>query len=506
MSEIDELLAQYDNITAVSQKEEKQDVINETSNQTEKAIEIPDKKVYLTFSSETLEKMVVGYFYQDRSTFLKLAQYLTTKNWEKDSFFTNKKLQFIVNTCFEYSEKYKKMPSEEVIFSEIETKINDVFTQEGVKKLFNELQTIDYSKFSEDYIKDVTVNFIKNERAIEAAALCQKEISKGNYSNLSKIMSDAVNVNLDKDLGVSIKNIPLTFGMIKETQNSFSGCTWGSPSLDNKFGRIQNGEIAFVAGVPGAGKTTWLQHFAVDNFAENKKIALFSFEVNTKRLSARIYKNIFEVGTKDLLDMDEQEAFKKINQCNGDIRIFAKTANTVSSEDMAAILMDLKTYEDWTPDLIIVDYVMITSTNDKTKDSSDTYKYYKTVAEELRNLAVIMNCPVISAVQLNRDAMGDSGGSKAVVSSKNISESRGVLDTADYVLIIEQTAEEKYTNKEHTEGLYRIKTDKNRNGESNDTIYFKINWEKMSISEVRAEVGIKMQELGKKLAKEEKRS
>jgi len=108
-----------------------------------------------------------------------------------------------------------------------------------------------------------------------------------------------------------------------------------------------------------------------------------------------------------------------------------------------------------------------------------------------------MNCPVISAVQLNRDAMGDSGGSKAVVSSKNISESRGVLDTADYVLIIEQTAEEKYTNKEHTEGLYRIKTDKNRNGESNDTVYFKINWDKMSISEVRAEVGMKMQELGK---------
>lgn len=498
MNEIDELIEQFNNIsnTKTESKEEAQSITSK---------EVEDKKVYLKFSSETEEKMIVGYFYKDRATFLKLAQYLTTKNWEKDSYFNDKKLQFLMNTCYEYSNKYKKMPTEDIVFAEIEKNINDIFTQEKVKKLFSDLQTIDYTAYSEDYIKDAAVNFIKNERAIEAAEICQKEISKGNYSNLSKIMSDAVNVNLDKDLGISIKNVAQAFNLVKEVKDPRAGCTWGSPTLDSILGRIQKGELGILAGVPGAGKTTWLQHFGVDNFIDHKKVALFSFEVSEQRLLGRIYKNIFDIDTKTLLDYDEQEAFNTLNSIRGDIRIFARTANSTSANDMAAILTDLKTYENWVPDLILVDYVAITSANDKRKDSTETYKYYKTVTEELRNLAVEMDCPVISAVQLNREAMGDSGGSKATVTSKSISESRGVLDTADYVLMIEQTAEEKYTNKEHTKGLYRIRTDKNRNGGSNETVWFEVDWNKMSIIEIDPSKGKKLQDAGKQVLKEETR-
>lgn len=511
MNEIEELLDQLDNTFSsspaldvreeeVSKKEkEAEEIIEYTSQQKEET----NKKVHLKFSSETEEKMIVGYFYQDRATFLKLAQYLTTKNWQKDSFFNDRKLQFLMNTCYEYSNKYKKMPTEDIVFSEIEKKVDDIFTQEKIKKLFSELQTIDYTAYSDEYIKDAAVEFIRNERAIEAAEICQKEISKGNYSNLSKIMSDAVNVNLDKDLGISVKNIAQTFSLVKEVKNPLAGCTWGSPTLDSILGRIQKGEIGILAGVPGAGKTTWLQHFAVDNFTEHKKVALFSFEVSEQRLLGRVYKNILDVDTQQLLDYDEQDAFKILDASKGDIRIFARPANSMSANDMAAVLTDLKTYENWVPDLILVDYVAITSANDKKKDSTETYKYYKTVTEELRNLAVEMNCPVISAVQLNREAMGDTGGSKATVSSKNIAESRGVLDTADYVLMIEQTAEEKYTNKEHSKGVYRLRTDKNRNGGSNETVWFEIDWSRMMIIEIDASKGKKLQEAGKQLLKEE---
>lgn len=500
MSEIDELLEQFSDTFSSDIKEEMQpNSLQETNPKTE------NKKIYLKFSSETEEKMIVGYFYQDRATFLKLAQYLTTKNWEKDSYFNDKKLQFLMNTCYEYSNKYKKMPTEDIVFAEIEKSINDVFTQEKIKKLFSDLQTIDYTAYSEDYIKDAAVNFIKNERAIEAAEICQKEISKGNYSNLSKIMSDAVNVNLDKDLGISVKNVAQALSLVKEVKDPKAGCTWGSPSLDLKLGRIQKGEIGILAGVPGAGKTTWLQHFGVENFIDNKKVALFSFEVSEQRLLGRVYKNILNIDTQQLLESNEQQVFNTLNAMgsSGDIRIFARPANSMSANDMAAVLTDLKTYENWTPDLILVDYVAITSANDKRKDSTETYKYYKTVTEELRNLAVEMNCPVISAVQLNREAMGDSGGSKATVTSKNIAESRGVLDTADYVIMIEQTAEEKYTNREHTKGLYRLRTDKNRNGGNNEVVWFEINWNKMKLDEVTAAVGKKLQEAGKQVLKEE---
>ena len=448
-----------------------------------------DEKTYLKFDSETEEKLIVGYFYRDRSTFLKLAQYLVTKNWEKNSFFNDNKLQFLVNACYAYSEKYKKMPTEDVIYSMIEkTKNMDDYIKDKTKKLFKELKDKDYSEYAPDYIKDQAINFIKRERATEATYRCDAEIRAGNYENLDKIMRSAINVNLDKDLGTSIRDVKEVLPMIQEVHDDSSGCTWGSPTLDERIGRIQPGEIAAIAGLPGAGKTAWLGHFALSNLKEKKNVIIFSFEVNKKRLSTRLYKSMFNMDTNQILELDPITADKMLNDPTlGDIRIVTKPANTFSSNDISATLNDLKTYLNWEPDLIIVDYILITSTNDKRKDSSDTYKYYKTVTEELRNVAVEFNCPLITACQLNRDAMGDKGGSKKVVTSKDISESRGVLDTVDYLLILEQTEEEKYSKKDANgkgiEGIYRLRSDKNRNGDNSFVVPFKISWKTLRIEE-----------------------
>lgn len=447
-----------------------------------------EQKTFLKFDSVTEEKMIVGYFYKDRSTFLKLAQYLVTKSWQKNSFFNDNKLQFIMNACYAYSSAYKKMPTEDIVYSMIEKSTMDDYIKEQTKKLFTELKDKDYSQYSDDYIKDMAVNFIKKERAIEATYMCEAEIQKGNYDTLDKIMRNATNVNLDKDLGLSIKNVAEVLPLVQEVHDDNKGCSWGSPTLDRRIGRIQEGEVAVLAGVPGAGKTAWLGKFGITSFKEKKNVVIFSMEVNKQRLSTRFYKSLFNVNTKELLDMNSMTASRLMNDPSvGDIRIICRPANTFSANDMAAVLNDLRTYEGFEPDLILVDYILICSTNDKRMDSSNTYKYYKTVTEELRNLGVEFHCPVVTAVQLNRDAMGDKGGSKAVVSSKDISESRGVLDTADYVFIIEQTDKEKYTEKDSNgngiKGIYRLKSDKNRNGDNGFTVQFDIDWRTLNITE-----------------------
>lgn len=452
-------------------------------------IEEGTKKTYLKFDSATEEKLIVGYFFKDRSMFLKLAQYLITKDWRYNSYFNDSKLQFILNTCYEYSSVYKKMPPEDIIFSMIEKEATmDEIVKSNTKKLFLELKSKDYSEYSSDYIKNVAVSFIRKERAIEATYACSSEISSGNYDNLDKIMREAVNVNLDKDLGVSIKDVAKVLSIVQEVHDDDAGCSWGSSTLDRRVGRIQPGEVGVLAGVPGAGKTAWLGHFATTAMKEGKNVVLFSFEVNEQRLSTRIYKSLFNWETNTLLEAEPKEVEDLLNdESLGDIRIVCRQANTFSSNDMVAVLNDLKTYEGFEPDLVLVDYILITRTNNPKMDSSNTYKYYKTVSEELRNLAVESNCPLITAVQLNREAMGDRGGSKAVVTSKDISESRGVLDTADYVFIIEQTEKEKYSEVDSNgygiKGIYRLRADKNRNGDNGFTTTFEINWRTMKITE-----------------------
>ena len=441
--------------------------------------ELEEGQTYFKFDSPTEEKLIVGYFYRDRSTFLKLAQYLTTKDWRKYSFFNDKRLQFLVNACYLYSDKYKKMPPVKIVNAFIEkTSTMDDFEKEKTKQLFDSLLAIDYSEYSPEYLKDVAVKFIKRERAAEAAFKCQAEIEKGNFDNLDKIMREAINVNLDKDLGTSIKDVAEVLPMIQEVHDDAEGCTWGSKTIDTRLGRVQKGEIAVLAGLPGAGKTAWLGHIGLSSLKEKKNVIMFSFEVNKKRLSARVYKSLFNVDTNGLLKLttaDVEKAFE--DPTLGDFRMVQRPANTCSSNDISAILHDLETYYNWKPDVILVDYILITSTNDKKKDSSDTFKYYKTVTEELRNVAVEFDCALFTACQLNRDAMGEKGGSKKVVSSKDISESRGVLDTADYLVIIEQTEDEK------KEGKYRLRVDKNRNGENAFVVPFNIDWKTLRITE-----------------------
>lgn len=441
-----------------------------------------EQKTYLKFDSPSFEKIILAYFLKDRNTFLKLGKYLATQNWQKNSYFHDNKLQFFLNCFISYNEKYFTMPSKSVILSFIEKLIPEK-EQLLMKASLEDILNTKLENESPEYIKEQIVSFIKKERAVRATFANQADIAEGNYDNLSKRMSEAVNINLDKDLGVDIKDVATTFSLIKELQDASQGCSWGSPKLDNILGRIQAGELGVIAGVPGAGKTAWLGHFGTENMKDGKNVALFSFEVNKKRLSTRIYKALFNVTGKKLLEMNSQTALNLIEEVPGDIQIIDREANSCSANDMSAILRDLHTYNNFTPDLILVDYIAITAANDRRLDPSNSFKYYKTVSEELRNLAKEFNCPVISAAQLNRDAMGESGGSKATASSKNLAESRGILDSVDYLLTIEQTDKEKYIDKTKKIGEYRIKVDKNRNGESQSAVKFQIDWNTMRISE-----------------------
>ena len=101
----------------------------------------------------------------------------------------------------------------------------------------------------------------------------------------------------------------------------------------------------------------------------------------------------------------------------------------------------------------------------------------------MRNLGVQFECPVFTAAQINREGMGDKGGSKGMITSKDISESRGIIDTADYVLIIQQTAAEKIMNEKENKGKYRIFIDKNRNGQNGRQIPYVIDWNHLTLSE-----------------------
>jgi replicative DNA helicase len=144
--------------------------------------------------------------------------------------------------------------------------------------------------------------------------------------------------------------------------------------------------------------------------------------------------------------------------------------------------MDLYTITGFKPDYIVIDYILITAANNMTSNEN-MYSYYKIVAEEMRNLAVQFNCPVFTAAQINRNGMGEKGGTKGLVTSKDLAESRGILDTADYLLIINQNEMEKNKGKDDGISEQRIFVDKNRNGSNGEILNFTLNYNTMTITD-----------------------
>ena len=149
--------------------------------------------------------------------------------------------------------------------------------------------------------------------------------------------------------------------------------------------------------------------------------------------------------------------------------------------------MNLYTVEGFVPDYIVIDYILITATNNRQMDSTNSYGYYKAVSEEMRNLGIQFNCPVFSAAQLNRDSQGEKTGTKALVTSKNLSESRGILDTCDYLMIINQTDSEKKIGEKDGVAEQRLLVEKNRNGQSNQILNFTLDYNTMTIREGKKE-------------------
>ena len=101
----------------------------------------------------------------------------------------------------------------------------------------------------------------------------------------------------------------------------------------------------------------------------------------------------------------------------------------------------------------------------------------------MRNLSVQFECPVFSAAQINRSGMGEKGGTKAIVTSKDLSESRAILDTCDYCLIINQTDAEKKLGEKDGISEQRLYIDKNRNGSNGTILTVTIDYNTMTISE-----------------------
>ena len=175
-----------------------------------------------------------------------------------------------------------------------------------------------------------------------------------------------------------------------------------------------------------------------------------------ERIAERIDANLLNLPIMELKDLSKpmfQDRIQKLKD-SYEGRLIVKEYPTASAHSghFKALINELKLKRNFFPDIIFIDYLNIcTSSRFRPGSSANSYTIIKSIAEELRGLAVETDVPIVSATQTTRGGYDNSD-----VSLTDTSESFGLPATADLMFAIISTEELEQM------GQFMIKQLKNR--------------------------------------------
>jgi len=145
----------------------------------------------------------------------------------------------------------------------------------------------------------------------------------------------------------------------------------------------------------------------------------------------------------------------------------------LSVSGIRAYLNQLRNYEDFTPDVLIVDYLELLNTD----SSAPEYQAQERIAQELRGIATEYKLLVWTATQTNRE-----GKKVQVITDSELADSYGKIRVCDLVFSINQTEQE------FDAGSARLYLMKSRNGRARFIVPIKVDYSRLVVSQGVANV------------------
>lgn len=283
-----------------------------------------------------------------------------------------------------------------------------------------------------------TESFCK-ERAVYNAILRSVKIIEGNDKALTpdsipSLLQEALAVSFDSHIGHNYfedykdrfehyhnedEKIPFDIEMLNlVTKNGF-----------------KKGTLAVFMAPPKVGKSLFLCHIAKSTLTQGKNVLYITLEMGDKEISQRIEQNLMDVTADQLcaleFDRYESKILKLRKKIQGNLVVRQYPTSAAHAGHMRALIEELKVKKNFIPDMIMVDYLNICASQRVKKGNSGSYDYVKSIAEEIRGLAVEYQVPIVSATQINREGSNNSDPEMS-----NVSESFGLPATVDYFFAI----------------------------------------------------------------------
>ncbi len=351
--------------------------------------------------------------------------------------------KIIFDLIVDFVTSHNKIPSGKVLELELK-KVqvpDDVRTQTYalIQEIANKSDIdIDYLlKESEKYCRD---------KAIYNAIMDSIQIINGNEKEkddgaIPELLSNALGISFDPNIGHDyIDNSDDRF----DFYNTKEGRIPWDLDYFNRItkGGLPNKTLNIIMAGTGVGKSLFMTHCASANLQLGKNVLYITMEMAEERIAERIDANLMDLPIHMLATLSKNvfnSKISKIAQASiGKLIIKEYPTGAAHTGHFRALLNELKLKKDFKPDIIYVDYINICASARVRGlgGSINTYSYIKSIAEELRGLAVEFNVPIVSATQTTR-----SGYSNTDVGLEDTSESFGLPATADLMVALITTEE-----------------------------------------------------------------
>ncbi len=375
-----------------------------------------------------LQKLFLEMMMNDAQNYVRIQNIYNVQNFDRS-------LQDTAKFIKEHSDSHNALP-----------------TYEQVKAVTGvELKPVpDISESHNDWFLEEFEGFTKRQELERAILKSADLLEKGTYEPVEKLIKDAVQISLTKDLGTDYFLDPK--GRLMALKDNNGQITTGWPAMDRKlFGGMNKGELNIFAGGSGSGKSLFMQNLAVNWITNGLNGVYLTLELSEGLSAMRIDSMLTNVSTKEVFkDLDTVEMkVKMAGKKAGNLQIKYMPAQS-NVNDVRAYLKELQIKNGWAADFLLVDYLDLLMPVSAKVSPSDLFVKDKYVSEELRNLAKELNCVFVTASQLNRGAVDEiefdhshiSGGLSKINTADNvfgIFTSRAMRERGRYQLQLMKT-------------------------------------------------------------------
>lgn len=392
----------------------------------------------------------------------------------KEDYFLDLEERYIFNTIRNFVGQYNSLPTKEAIVLAFhgDKNVND----DRFEALAGIVNTLAADPMTDgEWLVTETEKFCQQRalhNAVKQAIMVldekDKSIDKG---AIPSILSDALAVSFDAHLGHDYLDDwerQYEYYHRKEEKIPFDLA---------KFNEITNGGVGrkalIVCMAPtGVGKSLWMCHAAAANLAAGLNVLYITLEMSEEMTRERIDANLLDVGINELRTLPKQTYINLIGKVKRKTtgKLVIKEYPTASAHvgHFRHFINELKLKKKFKPDVIYVDYLNIcASSRFKSNGTVNSYTLIKSVAEELRGLAIELNLPIFTATQTNRNGMNNSD-----IEITDTSESIGITHTVDMMFVLIRTEELDQF------GQVMVKQLKNRWSDKSDLLRFVIGLDK----------------------------